>query len=450
LSAPFPMCRTATLAVALAAFAVASAQAAPPTPAAAHRRVTSAHATRHASPTAVHHPVGAHSTPGTVHRPTPEEVGRAAGLRIRGQMARQAATTHHAAPAYRSPHEPGLRRARFSHPYRSAHFEARAYQPGAGRAQVEEASTAGAILPATAAPEPVGEPLTAAVLGTGRTIATAPVSGAYPENQSSAIGRPASEPAQVPAIGTPAAAGRPYESSEEPELTQPADDRADSDAEVATLSIPHGAMPAPLRGSLESLERQNQRLADEGLERIENEDDLAARIANGLLVPVPASEALVVNPSLTANHRYCRPWTARFLADLAREHDAVFHRPIEVSSAVRTVEYQKHLMNVNGNAAPADGDVVSPHLTGATIDIAKGGLNREEMAWMRQRLLALQTAGKIDVEEEFQQACFHITVYKSYAPPHIMRRTAPLRPSRPKAQPDDDNDSPAETPAQGL
>ena len=36
---------------------------------------------------------------------------------------------------------------------------------------------------------------------------------------------------------------------------------------------------------------------------------------------------------------------------------------------------------------------------------------------MRSWLLPLQTAGKIDVEEEFQQACFHITVYKSYVPP---------------------------------
>jgi hypothetical protein len=43
------------------------------------------------------------------------------------------------------------------------------------------------------------------------------------------------------------------------------------------------------------------------------------------------------------------------------------------------------------------------------------------MAWMRQRLLALQSAGKIDVEEEFRQACFHITVYKGYAPAAVPR-----------------------------
>jgi len=189
-----------------------------------------------------------------------------------------------------------------------------------------------------------------------------------------------------------------------------------TESEVASLTVPHGLMPSPLRGSLESLERQNARLDAEGLERIEDESDLAARIADGMLVPVPVSAALMVNPDLEVNHRYCRPWTARFLADLAREHESAFHKSLEVSSAVRTVEYQRRLMRTNGNAAPAEGDVVSPHLTGATVDIAKSGLSRQEMAWMRERLLALQSAGTIDVEEEFRQACFHITVYKSYAP----------------------------------
>ena len=189
-----------------------------------------------------------------------------------------------------------------------------------------------------------------------------------------------------------------------------------TESEVAMLRMPRAGKPSPLRGSLESLERQNARLDAEGLERIEDEDDLAARIANRLLVPLPASAGLAVNAELLENHRYCRPWTARFLRDLAEQHEAAFHKPLEVSSAVRTVEYQRRLMRTNGNAAPAEGDIVSPHLTGATIDIAKQGLNRQEMAWMRQRLLALQSVGKIDVEEEFGQACFHITVYKEYSP----------------------------------
>lgn len=189
-----------------------------------------------------------------------------------------------------------------------------------------------------------------------------------------------------------------------------------ANAEEASLRVGRGAMPSPLRGSRESLERQNERLDADGLERIEDEADLSDRIEHKFLVPLPASGALAVNPELPTFHRYCRPWTAQFLADLAKAHEAAFHRSFEVSSAVRTIEYQKRLMHTNGNAAAAEGDIVSPHLTGATIDITKDGMRRAEIAWMRRRLLALQTAGEIDVEEEFRQACFHITVYRSYMP----------------------------------
>lgn len=175
-------------------------------------------------------------------------------------------------------------------------------------------------------------------------------------------------------------------------------------------------MPAPLRGSFESLERQNRRTEDEGLDRILDEQDLRDRIAQRLLVPVPAGSSLAVNPDLSPTHRYCRPWTARFLSDFARAHEARFGRSLIVTSAVRSVHYQKHLMLINSNAAAAEGDIASPHLTGATIDVGKGGMSRSELAWVRTWLLRLQDAGKIDVEEEFQQACFHITVYKTYVP----------------------------------
>ena len=187
-------------------------------------------------------------------------------------------------------------------------------------------------------------------------------------------------------------------------------------------------MPPPLRGSYASLERQNEKTENDNLERIEDDDDLADRIARNMLVPVPASASLIVNGKLPENYRYCRQWTAHFLTDLARAHAASFHRPLEVSSAVRTVEYQKRLMQTNGNATAAEGEIASPHLTGATIDIVKHGMSRQEMGWMRSRLLRLQQAGMIDVEEEFQQACFHITVYKSYLP------LKPAKTGKPKHQ----------------
>ena len=76
-------------------------------------------------------------------------------------------------------------------------------------------------------------------------------------------------------------------------------------------------------------------------------------------------------------------------------------------------------IHINGNAAPAEGDTASPHLTGQAIDIAKHGLSLTQIAWLRGYLLPLVQQGKVDVEEEFQQACFHISVYKKYLPPPI-------------------------------
>jgi hypothetical protein len=186
-------------------------------------------------------------------------------------------------------------------------------------------------------------------------------------------------------------------------------------------------VPPPLKGSLESLARQNERAEADGLQRILDEDDLTSRIEQKLLVPVPASSGLVVNANLSESHRYCRPWTSDFLSDLAAAHSARFHKAIEVSSAVRTVEYQQRLMLVNGNAAAAEGDIVSPHLTGGTVDVVKQGMTRQELGWMRNWLLARQLAGTIDVEEEFRQPCFHITVYKNYASPPSSPASPPRR-----------------------
>jgi len=196
------------------------------------------------------------------------------------------------------------------------------------------------------------------------------------------------------------------------------DEDTEDDAQSASLNLPEVPLAAmnlpPLRGSHESLVRQNERAEADGLLRVKDEEDLAVLRHEGKLVALPELASMHVDSRLSANRRYCRAWTGHFLTDLARVHYERFHKPLQVNSAVRTIEYQRHLLHINGNAAPASGDVASPHLTGEAVDIAKKGLTPSEIAWMRAYLLPLQTAGKIDVEEEFQQSCFHISVYKSY------------------------------------
>lgn len=176
----------------------------------------------------------------------------------------------------------------------------------------------------------------AAGLADGRALVSIPRAGGYPPQPPSH--RPDS--AYVASEMGPA----------DPGFTSPESSRP--------VSLPKGRVPPPMRGSHESLVRQNERSDAEGLERIEDERDLRDRIASKLLVPVPASSALTVNGNLAENHRYCRPWTATFLRDLARAHAAAYRRPVEVNSAVRTVAYQKRLAETNGNAAAAEGDVV--------------------------------------------------------------------------------------------
>jgi hypothetical protein len=384
------MCRTAILAIALVALTAGGAFAAPvsapgstsesapaklhqktisPTTALATRHPASAHRRQYAAPT--------HTRPQTrasiSRRPTSRQTGRAAGLAIRRELDQQQAARRNIA-LHVNP-SPAASYPENEHARHLVH----------ATSAMEDASASPVFL-----------------------LQPAPAEGAEQREASPRNHTRAATPAPAPSLNDGGSTNEEMDSAETPV----------ANTEEASLRAPFGASPTSLRGSHESLERQNTRLDAEGLERIEDESDLVDRIARKVLVPLPASSALTVNPELAATHRYCRPWTALFLADFSRAHAAAFHRPLEVSSAVRTMEYQKRLMRTNGNAAPAEGDVVSPHLTGATVDIAKDGLSRSEMAWMRTRLLALEAAGKIDVEEEFRQACFHITVYKNYAPLH--------------------------------
>jgi hypothetical protein len=178
----------------------------------------------------------------------------------------------------------------------------------------------------------------------------------------------------------------------------------------------HLVVPKPLYGTREILLHQNVMADRDGLDRVRDDADLLDLRREKKLVALPDNETLRVDYRLPENRRFSRPWTAAFLTVLAADYYASFHSPLQVDSAVRTVAVQQRLIRTNGNAAPSTGDTASPHLTGQAVDIAKGGLSRIQIAWLRTYLQPLINLGKIDVEEEFQQSCFHISVYKNYLP----------------------------------
>jgi len=169
-----------------------------------------------------------------------------------------------------------------------------------------------------------------------------------------------------------------------------------------------------LRGSRESLLRQNAEIDRLQLPRISDDEELQELEQREELVPIEESDALRVAPNLPSSRRYCRPWTRDFLADFSEAYYQQFRQPVQVNSAVRTVEQQRKLRHRNGNAAPESGETASSHLAGVTVDIAKKGMNRKQHKWVQNYFLKLKNRGLIEPEEERRQAVFHVMVSDRY------------------------------------
>jgi Family of unknown function (DUF5715) len=187
----------------------------------------------------------------------------------------------------------------------------------------------------------------------------------------------------------------------------------------------YGPPVAPeLRGSRDSLLKQNSEIDQAGLQRIEDDAQLQQLEERGVLVPIISTEYLTINPFLKENRRYARPWAVQFVDDMSREFYQQFGRPLQVTSAVRTVEQQRHLTRVNHNAAPAEGEVASSHLAGTTVDIGKRGLTRKQHKWVVDYLARMKEQDIIEPEEERRQACFHIMVSQRYPYPVAIQTKA--------------------------
>jgi hypothetical protein len=170
-----------------------------------------------------------------------------------------------------------------------------------------------------------------------------------------------------------------------------------------------------LRGSYDSMLRQNEEIDRLLLPRIQNDDELQEMILRQELLELTDSDGIALAPNLDVTRRYARPWTRDFVNDLGDAFYAEFGRPIQITSAVRTVEQQKKLRRRNRNAAPIEGEVASSHLAGTTVDIGKRGLSRKEKKWLEQYLKGLQDNGLIEAAEERRQACFHVMVLQKYS-----------------------------------
>ena len=152
-----------------------------------------------------------------------------------------------------------------------------------------------------------------------------------------------------------------------------------------------------LRGSHDSLLRQNEEIDRLKLTRISDDQQLEELEMRGELVNLHESRAMQIASNLELNRRFCRPWTRDFLEDLSQ----ALLRP--VSSA-----HPGHLRwSARSTSRPAcSARTTTPPPSTATppppiwpasrVDIGKRPMSRRERAWIDQYVLqsaATRTGG---------------------------------------------------------
>ncbi|HEX6879989.1 MAG TPA: DUF5715 family protein [Terriglobales bacterium] len=170
-----------------------------------------------------------------------------------------------------------------------------------------------------------------------------------------------------------------------------------------------------LKGSRESMIRQNEEIDRLNLIRIQNDAELDQLIEQNELVQINEASGLHIAGNLKPNRRYSKPWTRDFVEDLGEAFHNEFGTQLQLTSAVRTADQQKKLRRHNRNAAPIEGDTASSHLAGLTVDIGKRGLSKKQHKWVENYFAKLRDLGLIEVAEERRQACFHVMVSARYS-----------------------------------
>src|SRR5215471_16507831 len=98
-----------------------------------------------------------------------------------------------------------------------------------------------------------------------------------------------------------------------------------------------------LKGSHDSMTRQNEEIDRLQLPRIADQQQLGELERTGELVPIEETPSLRWSSAIQADKRYARPWTNQFMQDMSEAYYKQFRTPLQINSAVRTMEQQQKL-----------------------------------------------------------------------------------------------------------
>jgi LysM repeat protein len=163
---------------------------------------------------------------------------------------------------------------------------------------------------------------------------------------------------------------------------------------TATLASP--ALAQTLKGSSQSMTRQNQEAVRYGYSFLENGQAVTQFVDRGHLVKVSANRYMDLHD---VSYPYARPGVKMFLDRLSSQYQAACGEKMVITSLTRPL-----------NRQPANASSASVHPTGMAADLripAKGGCR----TWLEKALLSLEGSGVIDVTRERNPPHYHVAVF---------------------------------------
>lgn len=131
---------------------------------------------------------------------------------------------------------------------------------------------------------------------------------------------------------------------------------------------------------------------------------------------------------------FIRPEAKAVLLEIARDYSQVFHRPLPVTSLVRSHRYQTVLRRTNRNATSID---APPHSTGLAFDLMTRYMTAAEQEYLMAVVARLEDEGRVEALREGNRDHLHVFAFADGVrpPPAAIARSLELVAPRPAPRP---------------
>ena len=181
---------------------------------------------------------------------------------------------------------------------------------------------------------------------------------------------------------------------------------------LALISVrAHATVPATLKGSPASMQRQNRVAKQQGYVFVRSSEEILELVEEGVLVKLTGNQDYAVKRSVS--YPYARPEMRLFIERLAQQYHEGTGEKLVVTSLTRPQSRQ-----------PRNAHSLSVHPTGIAVDLRVSS-RRASRAWLESVLLKLERKGLLDVTRERWPPHYHIALFPEAYRTHVEAMTGP-------------------------